>query len=144
MSDSKKSLFQNGTVCIILQGRYAGKKGVVVQRQQVDNKHERVVIAGIEKIRKSAFKSGKSPLKTFLKLYNQSHLMPTRHTIKDVARIGYPNAKHTEVSYVRNYVEKKGFKSSTEKAKALEEANKALTKLSQTNREHWLFKKLEF
>lgn len=70
--------------------------------------------------------------------------MPTRYSVKDVSHINYPSSKPVETEYIRNFVEKKGFKSSTEKNKALEEANKTLTKLSQTHHDHWLFKKLEF
>ncbi|KAG2409800.1 60S ribosomal protein [Vigna angularis] len=76
---------------IVLQGRYAGRKAVIV-RSFDDGTRERpyghCLVAGIKKypskvIKKDSAKktAKKSRVKAFVKLVNYQHLMPTRYTL---------------------------------------------------------------
>lgn len=80
-----------GKIVIVLQGRYAGKKAVILQSQDSGtNKHAygHCVVAGIKKYprrvtramtkRKIAKRSELSP---FIKVINYNHVMPTRYTL---------------------------------------------------------------
>ncbi|TXG57224.1 hypothetical protein EZV62_018537 [Acer yangbiense] len=83
---------------ILLQGRYAGRKAVIIKSFD-DGTRERpyghCLVAGIKKypnkvIRKDNTKktAKKSRVKAFIKLVNYQHLMPTRYThdvdLKDI------------------------------------------------------------
>ncbi|CAL5183084.1 unnamed protein product [Lathyrus oleraceus] len=76
---------------ILLQGRYAGKKAVIVKTFD-DGTREKpyghCLVAGIKKypskvIKKDSAKktAKKSRVKAFVKLVNYQHLMPTRYTL---------------------------------------------------------------
>merc|ERR1712034_280500 len=80
-----------GKVVVMLQGRHAGKKAVIV-RQYDDGHGDRhyghCVVVGIDqyplKISKSMEKKKldkRSKLKPFLKVVNYNHVMPTRYSV---------------------------------------------------------------
>ncbi|KAE8803733.1 60S ribosomal protein L27-3 [Hordeum vulgare] len=76
-----------GKAVILLQGRYAGKKAVIMhvfEEGTRDRPYWHCLVAVLDKylkkvIRKDSAK--KSRLKVFLKLVNFTHLMPTRYTL---------------------------------------------------------------
>ena len=80
-----------GKAVILLQGRYAGKKAVIVrvfEEGTRDRPYGHCLVAGLAKypkkvIRKDSAKktAKKSRVKVFLKLVNFTHLMPTRYTL---------------------------------------------------------------
>lgn len=80
-----------GKIVIVLQGRYAGKKAVILQNQDNGtNKHSygHCVVAGIEKyprkVKKSMTKRKialRSDITPFVKVVNYNHIMPTRYTL---------------------------------------------------------------
>ncbi|GMI77042.1 hypothetical protein like AT4G15000 [Hibiscus trionum] len=86
---------------IVLQGRYAGRKAVIVKSFDEgtrDRPYGHCLVAGIKKypskvIRKDSAKktAKKSRVKCFVKLVNYQHLMPTRYTLdvdlKDVVPV---------------------------------------------------------
>jgi len=88
-SSSNSSFLKPGKVVIVLRGRYAGKKGVILQNY--DNKTKdrafgHALIAGIEKYplkvtRTMGLKkiAKRSRVKPFMKVINHNHLMPTRY-----------------------------------------------------------------
>ncbi len=77
-----------GKVVIVLQGRHAGKKAVIVKNHDEPTKnrpYSHAVVAGIarypRKVTKSMSKkrvSLRSHVKPFVKTVNYQHLMPTR------------------------------------------------------------------
>ncbi|KAJ1894363.1 60S ribosomal protein L27B, partial [Kickxella alabastrina] len=83
---------RGGKVVIVLQGRYAGKKAVIVKSFDEGTKerpYPHAVVAGIEtyplKVTKSMNKkkvAARSHVKPFIKVINFSHLMPTRYTLE--------------------------------------------------------------
>mmetsp|Transcript_8164 Transcript_8164/g.34309 ORF Transcript_8164/g.34309 Transcript_8164/m.34309 type:complete len:135 (-) Transcript_8164:111-515(-) len=86
---------KQGRVVIVVQGRYAGRKAVIVKN--FDNgtdarPYGHAVVAGVDrnplKITKSMSKkkvAKRSKVKPFVKVVNYNHLMPTRYNIQDAA-----------------------------------------------------------
>jgi len=82
-------MIKPGKVVVLLHGRYAGRKAVVVKtcdENSNDRKFPHAIVAGIDryprKITRAMTKEKKekrSRIKPFLKHVNLSHLMPTRY-----------------------------------------------------------------
>jgi large subunit ribosomal protein L27e len=83
-----------GKIVIILAGRFAGRKAVVVKTFDDGSKdHEfgHALVAGIDRYPLRVTKSmsqkkilKRSKVKPFLKHVNYNHIMPTRYTISDI------------------------------------------------------------
>ena len=78
-------------MCIVLAGRFAGRKAVVVKAVE-DGSGEKqfghAVVAGIERYPRKIVKAmgakkvaKRSKVKPFVKVVNFTHLMPTRHSV---------------------------------------------------------------
>ncbi|XVF14926.1 hypothetical protein REPUB_Repub09cG0103100 [Reevesia pubescens] len=114
-----KFLKQNKAV-ILLQGRYAGRKAVIVKSFDEgtrDRPYGHCLVAGIKKypnkvIRKDSSKktAKKSRVKCFIKLVNYQHVMPTRYTLdvdlKDVVNVDSLQGKDKKVSACKATKEK--------------------------------------
>ncbi|KHN47720.1 60S ribosomal protein L27 [Glycine soja] len=120
---------------IVLQGRYAGKKAVIV-RTFDEGTRGHCLVAGIKKypskvIKKDSAKktAKKSRVKAFVKLVNYQHLMPTRYTLdvdlKDAVTPDVLQAKDKKVT-------------------ALKETKKRLEERFKTGKNRWFFTKLRF
>jgi len=82
-------IFKSGKVVVLLQGRYAGRKAVVVKAHDdgtSDRKFGHAVVAGIDRYPRKITKGmtekkvqKRSIMKPFIKYVNYSHLMPTRY-----------------------------------------------------------------
>lgn len=80
-----------GKIVIVLQGKYAGKKAVILQAHDGGtNRHAygHCIVAGIEKyprrVKKSMSKkriAQRSSLSCFIKVINYNHIMPTRYAL---------------------------------------------------------------
>lgn len=80
-----------GKIVILLHGRFAGRKAVILQNQDGGtSKHSygHCVVAGIEKSPRKVSKkmdqsriAKRSKITTFVKVVNYNHLMPTRYTL---------------------------------------------------------------
>lgn len=80
---------KSGKVVLVLSGRYAGKKAVIVKNYDdgtTDKPFGHALVAGISRYPlKVTKKMGKkktakrSRIKPFVKVYNYNHLMPTRY-----------------------------------------------------------------
>eukprot|EP01063_Lacrimia_lanifica_P034935 TRINITY_DN655_c0_g1_i1.p1 TRINITY_DN655_c0_g1~~TRINITY_DN655_c0_g1_i1.p1 ORF type:complete len:135 (+),score=76.32 TRINITY_DN655_c0_g1_i1:55-459(+) len=83
---------KTGKVVLLLQGRFAGRKAVIVQNSDngtKERKYGHALVAGIDKyplkIRKSMSKKRqafRSRVRPFIKVCNHTHLMPTRYTME--------------------------------------------------------------
>lgn len=90
-------IIKNGKVVVILSGRYAGKKAIVVKvndEGKGDRRFGHCLVAGIERGPKrctramSAAKINKrTRMKAFLKYVNYNHIMPTRYEIKPLYQL---------------------------------------------------------
>mmetsp|Transcript_40903 Transcript_40903/g.81332 ORF Transcript_40903/g.81332 Transcript_40903/m.81332 type:complete len:143 (+) Transcript_40903:51-479(+) len=84
-------VFKNGKVVIVLNGRFAGRKAVVVKASDDGNdtkKFGHALVAGIDRYpRKVVRAMGKAKLekrckiKPFVKVLNFNHMMPTRYSV---------------------------------------------------------------
>merc|ERR1711939_1251128 len=92
MSGEKKAKFlKAGKVIILLNGRYAGKKAVIVKTFDdgtSDRPYGHCIVAGIGKYPLKITKSmsqkrvqKRSRVKPFLKCVNYNHIMPTRYAL---------------------------------------------------------------
>jgi len=80
-----------GRVCVLLTGRQAGKKGVIVKTTEEGTKARKfphALVAGIEKYPRRVTKrmskkkiQKKTNIKPFVKNVNLNHLMPTRYVV---------------------------------------------------------------
>lgn len=87
----KNHSIKPGKVVVVLAGRYAGKKAVVVKALDdgtADKKFPHAVVAGIEvaprKVTRSMNKKTikrKTKVKPFIKALNYTHILPTRYVV---------------------------------------------------------------
>merc|ERR1711869_58669 len=92
-------LLKDGKIVVCLQGRYAGKKAVILKTNDDGGKERpygHCVVAGVAKaplpITKSMCKptpkmkklvQRRSRVKTFVKIVNYTHVMPTRYSVEN-------------------------------------------------------------
>ena len=80
-----------GRVVVVLQGRFAGKKGVVIKTSDDGNKERKfghALVAGVERTPKRVTKvmskkkiEKRTRVKPFVKYLNLNHLLPTRYQL---------------------------------------------------------------
>ncbi|KAF8032171.1 hypothetical protein BT93_D1182 [Corymbia citriodora subsp. variegata] len=128
-----------GKAVIVLQGRYAGRKAVIIRNFDDgtrDRPYGHCLVAGIKKypskvIKKDSAKktNKKSRVKTFVKLVNYRHLMPTRYTLDvDLKDVITPDC----------------IQSKDKKVTAAKETKKRLEERFKTGKNRWFFTKLRF
>ncbi|KXS22283.1 hypothetical protein M427DRAFT_150603 [Gonapodya prolifera JEL478] len=128
-----------GKVVLILQGRYAGKKAVIVRNHDDgtnDRKYPHAVVAGVAKSplrvtkRMGARRVAKrSRVKPFLKSVNYNHIMPTRYNFEgDLKTLVTSEALADPAKRVES---RKGLK-------------KFFEERYQTGKNKWFFTKLRF
>ena len=130
---------QNNKVVILLTGRYAGKKAVIV-RNYDDGTNSRpyghALVVGLAKYPRKVTKRSsektrekRMKMKTFVKLVNYNHLMPTRYSLDvDLKASITPDV-------VENATKRKG---------ASIEARKVFEEKFKTGKSKWFFSKLRF
>ncbi|ERL86634.1 60S ribosomal protein L27 [Dendroctonus ponderosae] len=90
-------IMKPGKVVLVLGGRYAGRKAIVVKNFDDgtgEKPYAHAVVAGIDRYpRKINKRMGKgkmhkrSKIKPFIKTLNYNHLMPTRYTVSDLTDV---------------------------------------------------------
>ncbi|KAI9882849.1 MAG: hypothetical protein M1823_005400 [Watsoniomyces obsoletus] len=129
-----------GRVAIITQGRYAGRKVVIVQAVDTGNKTHpfpHALVAGIEryplKITRSMGKTRvakRSKVKPFIKVINYTHLMPTRYTM--------------ELEGLKGAVSGETFKEQSQREDAKKTIKKAFEDRFSSGKNRWFFTPLRF
>ncbi|KAF7140609.1 hypothetical protein RHSIM_Rhsim06G0151500 [Rhododendron simsii] len=124
---------------IILQGRFAGRKAVIVRPFDDgtrDRPYGHCLVAGVAKypkkvIRKDSAKktAKKSRVKAFVKLVNYNHIMPTRYTL-DVD--------------LKDVVSEDSLQSRDKKVTAAKEIKARFQERFKTGKNRWFFSKLRF
>merc|ERR1711998_586726 len=134
-----------GKVVLLLNGRMAGKKAVIVKtfdEGTADRPYGHCLVAGIQKYPLKITKSmsekkiaKRSKIKPFIKCVNYTHLMPTRYALEvelksvvtpDVIGSSNPTARQTARKEVKKLLEEK--------------YNTSL----KTGKNKWFFQKLRF
>jgi large subunit ribosomal protein L27e len=124
---------------IVLQGRYAGRKAVIVKHFDDgtrDRPYGHCLVAGIKKypskvIKKDSAKktAKKSRVKCFVKVVNYQHLMPTRYTLDvDLKDLVTPDCIATK----------------DKKVVACKETKTRFEERFKTGKNRWFFTKLRF
>merc|ERR1711916_243232 len=124
-------------VVILLSGRYAGKKAVIVKPYDSgDNqrKYGHCLVAGIERAPRTVTKrmpqkkiQRRSTIKPFLKVVNYNHIMPTRYQLP----LGVSDA----------VVNKAALKDAASRTKARKEIKKAMQESYKKGENKWFFSK---
>ena len=84
-------IFKGGKIVIILSGRYAGRKAVVVKASDDGNDNRKfghAIVAGIDRYPRKVVKAmskakieKRCKIKPFIKVVNYNHIMPTRYVV---------------------------------------------------------------
>lgn len=124
---------------VLLTGRYAGKKAVIVRNYDdgtSSKPYGHAIVVGLSKAPRKVTKRSsqktqarRSSLKTFIKAVNYTHMMPTRYTLDmDLAEVVTPECVDDD----------------TKKNDARREAKKQLEEKFKTGKNRWFFTKLRF
>ena len=137
------SLVQSGRFVILLNGRHAGQKALVLTSYEgtEERKYPHCIVLGIEKCPKKLKKDmtqeqlvKKTQVKCFVKTVNCNHVLLTRHVLKDDDLLSKIK--------VEDVVKSMG--DAAEKKAVLEGAAKVLRQKYLNNRLSWFFQPLEF
>ncbi|KAI8806968.1 ribosomal L27e protein family-domain-containing protein [Cladochytrium replicatum] len=126
-------------VVLILQGRYAGKKAVIVKNYDEGTQtrpYPHAVVAGIEEYPRKITKAmgakriaKRSKVKTFIKVVNYNHLMPTRYNL-DID--------------LKQVVSAESFKEPSQRVTAKKAVRKLFEERYNSGKNRWFFTKLAF
>eukprot|EP00271_Cylindrocystis_brebissonii_P011108 TRINITY_DN27844_c0_g1_i1.p1 TRINITY_DN27844_c0_g1~~TRINITY_DN27844_c0_g1_i1.p1 ORF type:complete len:136 (+),score=39.06 TRINITY_DN27844_c0_g1_i1:102-509(+) len=126
-------------VVVLLQGRYAGRKAVIVKNYDdgvSGRQYGHALVAGIAKYPRKVTKklsektlARRSRLKAFIKVVNYNHIMPTRYTL-DVDLKSVVTADKLETA--------------AKKIETKQETKKVLEDRFKTGKNRWFFSKLRF
>ncbi|EKM78317.1 hypothetical protein AGABI1DRAFT_114625 [Agaricus bisporus var. burnettii JB137-S8] len=133
-------VYKPGKVAIILQGRQAGKKVVIIKQVDESNKGKPfpyAIVAGIERYpRKVTRRMGqkkvqrRSKVKPFIKVVNYSHLFPTRYAL--------------ELEGLKNSVNAETFKEVSQREDAKKNIKKLFEDRYTSGKNKWFFQPLRF
>ncbi|KAF5365343.1 hypothetical protein D9758_005389 [Tetrapyrgos nigripes] len=133
-------VYKPGKVAIVLQGRQAGKKVVVIKQVDEGSKerpYPHAIVAGIERYpRKVTRRMGqkklatRSKVKPFIKVVNYSHLFPTRYTF--------------ELDGLKGSVANDTFKEPSQREDAKKNIKKQLEEKYVQGKNKWFFTPLRF
>ena len=127
-------------VVIVLSGRYAGRKAVVIKNNDEgisDRSYGHAIVAGIERYPRPITKNmakrkkkSRSKLKPFIKSINYNHLMPTRYSV-DLVFDKFLTSRDT-------------VKDVSKKRRARGMLKKQFEERYKTGKNRWFFTKLRF
>jgi large subunit ribosomal protein L27e len=133
-------VYKPGKVAIVLQGRQAGKK-VVVIKQVDDGTKERpyphAIVAGIERYPKKVTRrmgakklARRKKVKPFIKVVNYSHLFPTRYSV--------------ELEGLKGILSAESFKEISQREDSKKQVKKLLEERHSSGKNKWFFQPLRF
>ncbi|QPG76492.1 60S ribosomal protein L27 [Brettanomyces nanus] len=129
-----------GKVAIIVRGRYAGKKVVVVKSHDEGTKSHpfpHAIVAGVERAPLKVTNSmddkkvaKRTKVKPFVKMVNYNHLMPTRYTF--------------DIESFKSAVTAGALDEPSQKEEAKKVVKKAFEERHRAGKNKWFFTKLRF
>ncbi len=127
-------------LAIIVRGRYAGKKVVIVKPHDEGTKSHpfpHALVAGIERYPSKVTKNlgpkkiaKRTKIKPFVKLVNYNHILPTRYTF--------------DIESLKSTVTTETFKEPSQREDAKKEIKKVFEERHQAGKNKWFFTKLNF
>ncbi|XP_058160787.1 large ribosomal subunit protein eL27-like [Dasypus novemcinctus] len=131
---------KSGKVVLVLAGRYSGRKAVIMKNIDdgtSDCPYRPALVVGINRYpHKGTAAMGKkkiarrSKIKSFMKVYNYNHLMPTRYSM--------------DIPLDKTVVNKDVFRDPAPKCKAQRKAKVKFEERYKTGKNKWFFQKLRF
>jgi len=133
-------IMKAGKVVLVLSGRFAGRKAVVVKPTDdgtTDKPFGHALVAGIDRYPRKVTKrmakkkiKMRSKIKPFLKVVNYNHLMPTRYSV--------------DLSFDKANLNKEVLKDPMKKKKARNMVRTKFEERYKTGKNKWFFQKLRF
>ncbi|TFK75522.1 60S ribosomal protein L27 [Pluteus cervinus] len=133
-------VYKPGKVAIVLQGRQAGKKVVVIKQYDEGTKerpYPHAIVAGIERYPRKVTKrmgqkklARRSKVKPFIKVVNYSHLFPTRYAL--------------ELENLKGVASQETFKENSQREDARKNVKKLLEDRYTGGKNKWFFTPLRF
>ena len=131
---------KQGKTAIVVRGRYAGKKVVIIKQFDEGTKERpfpHALVIGVDKYPRKVKakmtdkqKDRKSNLKPFIKVVNYSHLMPTRYAF--------------ELDQLKNVVNVDALKEKSQKKQTVKAVKKVFSDRYTSGKNQWFFTKLRF
>merc|ERR1711894_726943 len=133
-------IMKQGKVVLVLAGRFAGRKAVIVKPTDdgtTDKPFGHALVAGIDRYPRKVTKrmakkkiKMRSKIKPFLKVVNYNHLMPTRYSV--------------DLSFDKANLNKEVLKDPMKKKKARNMVRTKFEERYKTGKNKWFFQKLRF
>merc|ERR1711944_61857 len=133
-------IMKAGKVVLVLSGRFAGRKAVIVKPTDdgtTDKPFGHALVAGIDRYPRKVTKrmakkkiKRRSKIKPFLKVVNYNHLMPTRYSV--------------DLSFDKANLNKEVLKDPMKKKKARNMVRTKFEERYKTGKNKWFFQKLRF
>ncbi|CAH8527400.1 unnamed protein product [Heterobilharzia americana] len=133
-------LMRPGVVVLVLAGRYAGRKAIVIKSYDEgsgEKPYGHALVVGIDRYpRRILRRMGKKrmesrcKIKPFIKVLNYNHLMPTRHSVN--------------IIFDTKVINKNALVDKSLRKKARMEAKLKLQQRYKSNENPWFFHKLRF
>merc|ERR1739841_232909 len=137
MGDPKMGkIMKAGKVILLLGGRYAGRKAVIVKPSDegtTDKPFSHALVAGIDRYPRKVSKkkvSKRSKIQPFLKVVNYNHMMPTRYSV--------------DISFDKTNINKELLKDPMKKKKARNMVRTKFEERYKSGKNRWFFQKLKF
>eukprot|EP00794_Sanderia_malayensis_P003370 gene3370-3859_t len=131
---------KSGKVVILLGGKFAGRKAVIIKNYDdgsQDKPYGHALVAGIARYPLRVTKpmgkkrvAKRSRIKSFVKVCNYNHLMPTRYSL--------------DVNLDKSAVNKDAMKDTSKRRKARMEVKSKFEERYKTGKNKWFFQKLRF
>merc|ERR1739844_825656 len=133
-------IMKSGKVVLVLSGRYAGRKAVIIKPNDegtADKPFGHALIAGIDRYPRLVTKrmgktkiKQRSKVKPFLKVINYNHMMPTRYTV--------------DIGFDKAILNKEVLKDPAKKKKARHMVRTNFEERYKSGKNKWFFHKLRF
>ncbi|KAG9508656.1 60S ribosomal protein L27, partial [Fragariocoptes setiger] len=133
-------IMKPGKVVIVLAGRYAGRKAVILKNHDdgnSDKSYGHAVVAGIDRYPKPIYRrhnkeerKKRCRVKPFIKCINYSHLMPTRYLV--------------DVQFDKKVTARDVIKDKAKRTRARAEIKAKFQERYKTGKNKWFFCKLRF
>nr|ALS04634.1 60S ribosomal protein L27 [Pseudodiaptomus poplesia]ALS04770.1 60S ribosomal protein L27 [Pseudodiaptomus poplesia] len=133
-------IMKAGKVVLLLSGRYAGRKAVVVKPSDegtTDKPFSHALVAGIDRYPRKVTKkmskkriTKRSKIKPFLKVVNYNHVLPTRYSV--------------DIPFDKANINKETLKDPSKKKKARNMVRLKFEEKYKTGKNRWFFQKLRF
>lgn len=137
---SSLALLSTPQVCVILSGRFAGRKAVILKSADEGTKarpYPHAIVAGVDRYpRKITKRMGakkvakRSKVKAFVKAVNYNHIMPTRYAL--------------DLEGLKNSVSDETLREESQRTDAKKNIKKVFEQKYQSGQNKWMFTPLKF